>query len=120
MSRVQIAITMSKVQISTNSPKVVINPTNNKIIVNLAASQNILGSLVLVDDFIVGDGKPMENGDTEYQNNALSSMPFVFIDGILQTAVVSSDRRYISHDSETKKITINGGVNEGENIRILL
>jgi hypothetical protein len=73
-----------------------------------------------VADFIVGSGQPMEQGDTEYQNNQLTIAPFVFIDGILQTYVVRSDRRYISHNATTKTITINGGVNEGENIRILL
>lgn len=73
-----------------------------------------------VADFIVGNGQPMEQDDTEYQNNQLTVAPFVFIDGVLQTYVVRSDRRYISHNSTTKTITINGGVNEGENIRILL
>jgi hypothetical protein len=73
-----------------------------------------------VADFIVGAGQPMEQGDTEYQDNQLTIAPFVFIDGILQTYVVRSDRRYITHNATTKTITINGGVNEGENIRILL
>ena len=73
-----------------------------------------------VADFIVGAGQPMEQGDTEYQDNQLTIAPFVFIDGILQTYVVRSDRRYITHNATTKTITINGGVNEGENIRVLL
>jgi hypothetical protein len=73
-----------------------------------------------VADFIVGSGQPMEQGDTQYQDNQLTIAPFVFIDGILQTYVVRSDRRYISHNATTKTITINGAVNEGENIRILL
>jgi hypothetical protein len=73
-----------------------------------------------VADFIVGTGQPMIQGDTQYQNNQLTIAPFVFIDGILQTYVVRSDRRYISHNATTKTITINGAVNEGENIRILL
>ena len=73
-----------------------------------------------VADFIVGDGQPMEQGDTEYQDNQMTVAPFVFIDGILQTYVVRSDRRYVSHNATTKTITINGGVNEGENIRILM
>lgn len=73
-----------------------------------------------VADFIVGPGQPMVQGDTQYQNNQMTIAPFVFIDGILQTYVVRSDRRYISHNATTKTITINGGVNEGENIRILL
>jgi len=73
-----------------------------------------------IADFIVGAGQPMEQGDTQYQNNQLTIAPFVFIDGILQTYVVRSDRRYITHNATTKTITINGAVNEGENIRILL
>ena len=73
-----------------------------------------------IADFIVGAGQPMEQGDTEYQDNQLTIAPFVFIDGILQTYVVRSDRRYITHNATTKTITINGAVNEGENIRILL
>lgn len=73
-----------------------------------------------VADFIVGSGQPMEQDDTEYQNNQLTIAPFVFIDGLLQTYVVRNDRRYITHNATTKTITINGGVNEGENIRILL
>jgi len=73
-----------------------------------------------VADFIVGSGQPMEQGDTEYQDNQMTIAPFVFIDGILQTYVVRSDRRYVSHNASTKTITINGGVNEGENIRVLL
>ena len=73
-----------------------------------------------VADFIVSSGQPMEQDDTEYQNNQLTIAPFVFIDGLLQTYVVRNDRRYITHNATTKTITINGGVNEGENIRILL
>jgi len=73
-----------------------------------------------IADFIVGAGQPMIQGDTQYQNNQLTIAPFVFIDGILQTYVVRSDRRYITHNATTKTITINGAVNEGENIRILL
>ncbi len=37
-----------------------------------------------VADFIVGAGQPMEQNDTDYQNNQLTIPPFVFIDGILQ------------------------------------
>lgn len=74
-----------------------------------------------VIDFIVGSGQPMENGDTEYQNNALTVPPLVFIDGLILTYQVRSDRRYISHNASTKTITINnGGVNDGENIQIYI
>ena len=72
-------------------------------------------------DFIVGAGQPMEQDDTEYQNNNLTVPPLVFIDGLILTYQVRSDRRYISHNAFTKTITINnGGVNEGENVQIYI
>ena len=72
-------------------------------------------------DFIVGAGQPMEQDDTEYQNNNLTVPPLVFIDGLILTYQVRSDRRYISHNTGTKTITINnGGVNEGENVQIYI
>ena len=74
-----------------------------------------------VVDFIVGSGQPMEQDDTTYQNNVLTVPPLVFIDGLILTYQVRSDRRYISHNASTKTITINnGGVNEGENIQIYI
>lgn len=71
-------------------------------------------------DFIVGAGKPMTQGSTQYQNNMLTVPPLVFIDGLILTYEVRSDRRYITHNATTKTITINGGVNEGENVQIYL
>lgn len=72
-------------------------------------------------DFIVGAGQPMEQDDTEYQNNNLTVPPLVFIDGLILTYQVRNDRRYISHNAYTKTITINnGGVNEGENVQIYI
>jgi hypothetical protein len=71
-------------------------------------------------DFIVGTGAAMDQGETEYQNNGLVVPPLVFIDGLILTYQVRSDRRYISHNATTKTITINGGVNEGENVQIYL
>lgn len=72
-------------------------------------------------DFIVGAGQPMEQDDTEYQNNNLTVPPLVFIDGLILTYQVRNDRRYISHNAGTKTITINnGGVNEGENVQIYI
>ncbi|CAB4137123.1 hypothetical protein UFOVP318_7 [uncultured Caudovirales phage] len=72
-----------------------------------------------IADFIVEAGAPMEAGDTDYQNLAFIFAPSVFIDGLLLTYEVRSDRRYISFNSSTQTITINnGGVNEGENIQI--
>jgi len=74
-----------------------------------------------VIDFIVGSGQPMEQDDTTYQNNALTVTPLVFIDGLILTYQVRSDRRYISHNASTKRITINnGGANDGENIQIYI
>ena len=72
-------------------------------------------------DFIVGAGQPMEQDDTEYQNNNLTVPPLVFIDGLILTYQVRNDRRYISHSAFTKTITINnGGVNEGENVQVYI
>lgn len=73
-----------------------------------------------VADFIVGAGAAMEQDDTEYQNNLLTVPPLVFIDGLILTYQVRNDRRYISHNSTTKTITIHGAVNEGENVQIYL
>ena len=73
-----------------------------------------------IADFIVGPGQPMTQGATEYTSPALTAQPFVFIDGLLITYNSRSDRRYVSFNSETKTITINGGVHEGENIRIVI
>jgi hypothetical protein len=115
---------MATVQITTNSPKVVINPALNRVNVTLSVVQGLnagtLGNLTLVADFIVGAGQPMTDGSTQFSSPLLTVMPFVFIDGVLQTTLVCSDRRYITHNATTKTITINGAVNEGENIRIVL
>lgn len=88
-------------------------PDNNGIYVNTNRMSKII-------DFIVGTGAAMENGETEYQNNGLVVPPLVFIDGLILTYQVRSDRRYISHNATTKTITINGGVNDGENVQIYL
>jgi hypothetical protein len=69
-------------------------------------------------DFIVETGGAMEPGDTDYQNLAFIFAPSVFIDGLLLTYEVRTDRRYVSFNSSTQTITINGGVNEGENLQI--
>ncbi len=73
-----------------------------------------------VIDFIGGSGEPMEQDDTYFQNNSLVVPPLVFIDGLILTYQVRSDRRYISFNSGTKTITIHGGVNEGENVQIYI
>ena len=74
-------------------------------------------------DFFVGNkysGAPMEDEDTTYQNSGLTTAPSVYIDGILLTYEVRSDRRYISFDENTNTITINNGyVNSGENVQII-
>jgi predicted thioredoxin/glutaredoxin len=62
-----------------------------------------------------------EVGTFEYQNNDFFNPPSVFIDGILLTYGVVSDRRYVSFDGVAKKLYLhNGGVNEGENVQIFL
>lgn len=74
-----------------------------------------------VADFIVATGAAMEDGDTSYQNNLLTVPPFVFIGGQLLTYQVRTDRRYVSHNSTTKTITINnGGVLDGEHVFIII
>jgi hypothetical protein len=88
-------------------------PDNDTIFINPSRMSKII-------DFIVGNGEPMEQDDTTFQNNSLVVPPLVFIDGLILTYQVRSDRRYISYNSGTKTITINGGVNNGENIQIYI
>ena len=88
-------------------------PDNDTIFINPSRMSKII-------DFIVGNGEPMEQDDTAFQNNSLVVPPLVFIDGLILTYQVRSDRRYISFNSGTKTITIHGGVNEGENIQIYI
>jgi hypothetical protein len=88
-------------------------PENDTIFINPSRMSKII-------DFIVGAGEPMEQDDTTFQNNSLVVPPLVFIDGLILTYQVRNDRRYISYNSGTKTITINGGVNNGENIQIYI
>ena len=89
-------------------------PDYSQIIINESRMSKIV-------DFIVAAGQPMEQDDTEYQNNNLTVPPLVFIDGLIITYQVRNDRRYISHNAYTKTITINnGGVNDGENVQIYI
>jgi hypothetical protein len=88
-------------------------PENDTIFINPSRMSKII-------DFIVGSGEPMEQDDTTFTNNSLVVPPLVFIDGLILTYQVRSDRRYISFNSGTKTITIHGGVNEGENIQIYI
>jgi hypothetical protein len=89
-------------------------PDYSQIIINESRMTKVV-------DFIVGSGQPMEQDDTEYQNNNLTVPPLVFIDGLIITYQVRNDRRYISHNAYTKTITINnGGVNNGENVQIYI
>ena len=89
-------------------------PDYSQIIINESRMSKIV-------DFIVAAGQPMEQDDTEYQNNNLTVPPLVFIDGLIITYQVRNDRRYISHNAYTKTITINnGGVNNGENVQIYI
>jgi len=88
-------------------------PENDTIFINPSRMSKII-------DFIVGAGEPMEQDDTDFQNNSLVVPPLVFIDGLILTYQVRSDRRYISFNSGTKTITIHGGVNNGENVQIYI
>lgn len=88
-------------------------PENDTIFINPSRMSKII-------DFIVGAGEPMEQDDTDFQNNSLVVPPLVFIDGLILTYQVRSDRRYISYNSGTKTITIHGGVNQGENVQIYI
>jgi len=72
-----------------------------------------------LEDFIVSPTAPIKPGSATYTNTYFIFAPSVFIDGILLTYEVSTDRRYISYDSSTQTITINnGGVNAGESVQI--
>jgi hypothetical protein len=55
------------------------------------------------------------------QDDAFSSAPSVYIDGLLLTYLALNSRRYVSYDPSTKTITLNNaGVNEGEVVQIFL
>ncbi len=74
-----------------------------------------------VYDFIVGAGQPLEDGESELTNNQFVVPPFVFIGGGLIGYTVTTDRRYITHNATTKKITINnGGVLNDEHVFIVI
>lgn len=74
-----------------------------------------------VYDFIVGTGQPLEDGGSELTNNLFTVPPFVFIGGSLVGYTVTTDRRYITHNATTKKITINnGGVLNLEHVFIVI
>lgn len=90
-------------------------------IISDSISQINTNRFMTIEDFIVGSGEPMEDGDTTYQNNLLTVPPFVFIGGQLLGYSISNDRRYVSHNASTKTITINnGGVLNDESVRIVL
>ena len=55
------------------------------------------------------------------QNDNFENPPSVFVDGLLLTYVVSTDRGYVEFDSVTKTITIKNGVLQlGEVVQIFL
>ena len=89
-------------------------PDNNGVYINT-------NRFMTVYDFIVGTGQPLEDGETELINNQFVVPPFVFIGGQLITYQTRTDRRYITHDATTKKITINnGGVLNDEHVFIII
>jgi hypothetical protein len=58
---------------------------------------------------------------SSYQDNNFSNPPSVFIDGLLLTYKVSTDRRYIDFNPESKTLFIkNGMVQLGEVVQIFL
>lgn len=90
-------------------------------IITDSISQINTNRFMTIEDFIVGTGEPMEDGETTYQNDLLVVPPFVFIGGQLLGYSISNDRRYVSHNATTKTITINnGGVLNDESVRIVL
>ena len=55
------------------------------------------------------------------QDNGFQNPPSVFIDGILLTYVVATDRRYAEFNPETKTLFVKGGrVQLGEYVQIFL
>jgi hypothetical protein len=88
-------------------------PDSNVIYINTT-------QLTKISDFIVGNGALMEQGDTTFTNNSLTVYPLVFIDGDILTYKVRNDNRYISFNLGSKTITIHGGVNNGENVKVYI
>jgi hypothetical protein len=82
----------------------------------------IIGLKAYLDNF-VDDVEFIENevGYIELTNEAFVNPPTVFIDGILLTYGVSTDRRYLFFEPATNTLyIINGLINEGENVQIFL
>jgi hypothetical protein len=75
-------------------------------------------------DFVTVDGSFIEDeGNTVsvLQNDAFVNPPSVFIDGILLTYVVSTDRRYVEFDANLRRIIIRNGIIQlGEYVQIFL
>jgi hypothetical protein len=72
-----------------------------------------------IEDFVVSLTAPIKPGTSTYTNTAFIFAPSVFIDGLLLTYEVRTDRRYVSFDASTQTITINNGaLNEGESVQI--
>lgn len=89
-------------------------PDNDSVFINT-------NRFMTVYDFIVGAGKPLENEGTTLTNNLFVVPPFVFIGGSLIGYTVTTDRRYITHNANTKTITINnGGVLNDEHVFIVI
>ncbi len=75
-------------------------------------------------DFETIDGSfVMDEGSTIsiLQNDAFVNPPSVFLDGILLTYIVSTNRRYVEFDATLRRIIIrNGIVQLGEYVQIFL
>jgi hypothetical protein len=78
------------------------------------------GSLILVDEFIIGDPGELPDGSTVYQNNDMVSKPIVFIDGVRVTYRVSFPGRHVTYNLGTKELTFSSPLNTGEVVSIYI
>jgi hypothetical protein len=84
------------------------------------ACESTTGSLVLIDEFIVGDPTELQDGDTVYTNVDMTSKPMVFVDGIRLTYRVGYPGRHVSFDLPTNTITFSTPLNSGEVVSIYI
>jgi hypothetical protein len=78
------------------------------------------GSLVLLDEFVIGDPGELPDGSTVYQNDDMTSKPIVFVDGIRVTYRVSFPGRHVTYDLGAKELTFSSPLNTGEVVSIYI
>lgn len=78
------------------------------------------GSLVLVDEFVIGDPGELPDGSTVYQNDDMTSKPIVFVDGIRVTYRASFPGRHVTYDLGNKELTFSSPLNTGEVVSIYI